>query len=62
MGNPLEIAAVFDDWEKTLDPLQREWCRRALLNASGLEYVGDVSAKELIIRTLLFCQGKFPWD
>ena len=58
-NNPLEIASVFDEWEKTLEPLEKEWCRRALKNAAQLENVGDVSAKELVIALLLFTAGKF---
>ena len=58
-NNPLEIASVFDEWEKTLAPLEKEWCRQALRNAAVLENVGEVSAKELIITILLFTDGKF---
>jgi hypothetical protein len=56
MGNSLEIANIFDEWEKTLTPMQRKWCRRALKNAAVLENVGQDSIKELIILVLLFCE------
>jgi hypothetical protein len=57
MGNALELASIYDEWVKTLDPRQKEWCHRALRNAAVLENVGEVSAKELIIFVLLFCAG-----
>jgi hypothetical protein len=60
MDNSLELAEIFDEWEKTLNRSQKAWCRRALRNAGILEHVGEASAKELIIAMLLFCDGKSP--
>ena len=60
MRNPLEFAEIYDEWEQSLPPPEREWCRRALRNAAELENVAEVSAKELVIQTLLFCQGLLP--
>jgi hypothetical protein len=59
MANPRDIADVFDEWVKTLTPLQQQWCREAVKNAtSDLKNVGVLGAKELIVSVLLFCEDK----
>ena len=59
MDNQKELIEVFDDWEKTLSPDQKEWCRKALKNANiNLRNIGEQSAKELLIEVLLYCDGK----
>ncbi len=59
MDNQKELAEVFDDWERSLAPAQKEWCRKALKNANiNLRNIGEQSAKELLIEILLFCDGK----
>ncbi len=61
MGYQIEIALIFDTWMKTLPFEEREACSRAIKNAmTRLENIGDLSAKELVIALLLFCDGKFP--
>ena len=60
MDQQKEIAEVFDAWEKSLPPGQKEWCRKALRNANiRLRNIGEQSAKELLIAVLLFYEGKF---
>ena len=60
MLDPKEIERIFDAWEQTLSPPEREVCQRAINNAiNDLDNVGLMSAKELVVATLLFCDGKF---
>ena len=50
------IADIFDEWEKTLSPAQKEVCRRAIRNTiMRLKNVGEPGAKELLMSVLLFC-------
>ena len=59
MEQQKEIADVFDNWENSLPPGQKEWCRKALRNANiRLRNIGEQSAKELLIAVLLFSEGK----
>ncbi len=59
MENQKEVADIFDSWEKTLSPWQKECCRRALRNANiRLRNIGEQSAKELLVTVLLYCESK----
>jgi hypothetical protein len=56
MADQVEIAAIFDEWVRTLSPQQRTLCHRAIRNAAcRLRNIGDASAKELLVAVLLFC-------
>lgn len=60
MPDPKEIEMIYDAWEQTLSPPERETLRRAISNAiNDLDNVGLMSAKELLVSLLLFCDGKF---
>jgi hypothetical protein len=59
MADQFEIAAVYDEWVRTLSPQQRAVCHRAIRNAAcSLRNIGEASAKELLVAILLFCDEK----
>jgi hypothetical protein len=63
MENSKQIASVYDDWEKTLTPEQKKWCQEAQRRiVFNFRNIGDLSAKELIVVILLYCDPKQSGD
>ncbi len=53
-----QCVAAYDDWIAGLNDAEREFAENAVLQAMKLPHVGQASAKELVVKTFLYCERK----
>ncbi len=62
MGKPadaVQCAAAYDEWIASLTEAERKTVENAVRQAANvLPHVGLASAKELVVKTMLYCERK----